>query len=82
MGNTVGQWHALIDCYGQHRRVEERAAAADFFARRDPLLVAAYVAAINIAQRTDGVRRVGFCLLSAGSSFFLLYLYLFFHPIL
>ena len=20
MANTAGQWHALIDCYGQHRR--------------------------------------------------------------
>ena len=34
MANTTDQWHALIDCYGQHRRpagaakgIEERAAA-------------------------------------------------------
>ena len=24
MANTAGQWHALIDCYGQHRRLVAR----------------------------------------------------------
>ena len=43
----------------------ESAAADAFYAERDPLLAAAYAASMALAQRTEGIRRVGFCLLSA-----------------
>ena len=40
-------------------------AAASFYAARDPLLASAYGASMEIAERTESIRRVGFCLLSA-----------------
>ena len=52
MANTAGQWHALIDCYGQHRRPEEAAAVLQELKRTSP--EAAAIALLEVALAAQG----------------------------